>query len=302
MTNQVSEIFNKSLWEEFSAFKFSDITYHKAKDQGTVRIAFNRPEVRNAFRPQTVDELYQALDHARMSTDIGCIILTGNGPSPKDGVWAFSSGGDQRIRGKDGYKYADGESSDSIDISKVGRLHILEVQRLIRMIPKPVIAVVPGWAVGGGHSLHVTCDLSIASEEHAKFMQTDTDVASFDGGFGSAYLARQVGQKYAREIFFLGNQYSALEAKEMGMVNKVVPHSNLEETALLWAKRINGKSPTANRMAKFALNLIDDGLIGQQVFAGEATRLAYMTDEAQEGRDAFLEKRDPNWEPFPYHF
>ncbi|MBU98448.1 MAG: naphthoate synthase, partial [Acidimicrobiaceae bacterium] len=210
--------------------------------------------------------------------------------------------GDQRIRGKDGYKYADGESSDSIDISKVGRLHILEVQRLIRMIPKPVIAVVPGWAVGGGHSLHVTCDLSIASEEHAKFMQTDTDVASFDGGFGSAYLARQVGQKYAREIFFLGNQYSALEAKEMGMVNKVVPHSNLEETALLWAKRINGKSPTANRMAKFALNLIDDGLIGQQVFAGEATRLAYMTDEAQEGRDAFLEKRDPNWEPFPYHF
>ena len=302
MTNQVSEIFNKSLWEEFSAFKFSDITYHKAKDQGTVRIAFNRPEVRNAFRPQTVDELYQALDHARMSTDIGCIILTGNGPSPKDGVWAFSSGGDQRIRGKDGYKYADGESSDSIDISKVGRLHILEVQRLIRMIPKPVIAVVPGWAVGGGHSLHVTCDLSIASEEHAKFMQTDTDVASFDGGFGSAYLARQVGQKLAREIFFLGNQYSALEAKEMGMVNKVVPHSNLEETALLWAKRINGKSPTANRMAKFALNLIDDGLIGQQVFAGEATRLAYMTDEAQEGRDAFLEKRDPNWEPFPYHF
>ena len=302
MTNQVSEIFNKSLWEEFSAFKFSDITYHKAKDQGTVRIAFNRPEVRNAFRPQTVDELYQALDHARMSTDIGCIILTGNGPSPKDGVWAFSSGGDQRIRGKDGYKYADGESSDSIDISKVGRLHILEVQRLIRMIPKPVIAVVPGWAVGGGHSLHVTCDLSIASEEHAKFMQTDTDVASFDGGFGSAYLARQVGQKYAREIFFLGNQYSALEAKEMGMANKVVPHSNLEETALLWAKRINGKSPTANRMAKFALNLIDDGLIGQQVFAGEATRLAYMTDEAQEGRDAFLEKRDPNWEPFPYHF
>ena len=302
MTNQVSEIFNKSLWEEFSAFKFSDITYHKAKDQGTVRIAFNRPEVRNAFRPQTVDELYQALDHARMSTDIGCIILTGNGPSPKDGVWAFSSGGDQRIRGKDGYKYADGESSDSIDISKVGRLHILEVQRLIRMIPKPVIAVVPGWAVGGGHSLHVTCDLSIASEEHAKFMQTDTDVASFDGGFGSAYLARQVGQKFAREIFFLGNQYSALEAKEMGMVNKVVPHSDLEETALLWAKRINGKSPTANRMAKFALNLIDDGLIGQQVFAGEATRLAYMTDEAQEGRDAFLEKRDPNWEPFPYHF
>ena len=272
------------------------------QDKRIVKITLNRPDTRNALSDDIIDGLVNSLKKADKDKNVGCIILTGNGPSPKDGVWAFCSGGDQRIRGKDGYKYADGESSDSIDISKVGRLHILEVQRLIRMIPKPVIAVVPGWAVGGGHSLHVTCDLSIASEEHAKFMQTDTDVASFDGGFGSAYLARQVGQKYAREIFFLGNQYSALEAKEMGMVNKVVPHSNLEETALLWAKKINGKSPTANRMAKFALNLIDDGLIGQQVFAGEATRLAYMTDEAQEGRDAFLEKRDPNWEPFPYHF
>ena len=302
MADDVSSIFDPSSWDEFVDFNFTDITYHRAKEQGTVRIAFNRPEVRNAFRPKTVDELYRALDHARMSTDIGCILLTGNGPSPKDNVWAFCSGGDQRIRGKDGYKYAETESSDSIDVSKVGRLHILEVQRLIRVIPKPVISVVPGWAVGGGHSLHVTCDLSIASEEHARFMQTDTDVASFDGGFGSAYLARQVGQKFAREIFFLGNEYSAIEAKEMGMVNKVVPHEILEETALEWASKINGKSPTANRMAKFALNLIDDGLIGQQVFAGEATRLAYMTDEAQEGRDAFLEKRDPDWSPFPYHF
>jgi len=302
MANNVSGIFDSNKWDKILDFKFTDITYHKAKNQGTVRIAFNRPEVRNAFRPKTVDELYRAFDHARMSTDIGCILLTGNGPSPKDGVWAFCSGGDQRIRGKDGYKYAEGDSSDSIDLSKVGRLHILEVQRLIRIIPKPVISVVPGWAVGGGHSLHVTCDLSIASEEHAKFMQTDTDVASFDGGFGSAYLARQVGQKFAREIFFLGNEYSANEAKEMGMVNKVVTHELLEETALEWASKINEKSPTANRMAKFALNLIDDGLIGQQVFAGEATRLAYMTDEAQEGRDAFLEKRDPDWTPFPYHF
>ena len=302
MGSFISEIFNEDLWTEVGGFDFEDITYHKAKDRGTVRIAFNRPEVRNAFRPATVDELYRALDHARMSTDIGCVLLTGNGPSSKDGGWAFCSGGDQRIRDKDGYKYADGESSESIDTSKVGRLHILEVQRLIRSMPKPVIAVVNGWAVGGGHSLHVTCDLTIASEEFAKFKQTDTDVASFDGGFGSAYLSRQVGQKFAREIFFLANEYSAHEAKEMGMVNLVVPHEDLEDAALDWAKRINGKSPTSNRMAKFALNLIDDGLIGQQIFSGEATRLAYMTDEAQEGRDAFLEKRDPDWSQYPYHF
>ena len=170
------------------------------------------------------------------------------------------------------------------------------------MIPKTVIAVVPGWAVGGGHSLHVTCDLTIASKEHAIFMQTDTDVASFDGGFGSAYLAKHIGQKFAREVFFLGNQYSADEALRMGMVNAVVPHDSLEAEALRWGSMINQKSPMANRMAKFAMNLVDDGLIGQQVFAGEATRLAYMTDEAEEGRDAFLEKRDPNWNKFPYHF
>ena len=298
----VSEIFEPKHWDEVTDFKFEDITYHRAKDHGTVRIAFNRPEVRNAFRPKTVDELYRALDHARMSTDIGCVLLTGNGPSIKDGGWAFCSGGDQRIRGKDGYRYAEGETSETIDPSRVGRLHILEVQRLIRTLPKPVIAVVPGWAVGGGHSLHVVCDLTIASKENALFMQTDTDVASFDGGFGSAYLAKHIGQKFAREIFFLGNQYSAEEAHQMGMVNAVVPHDSLEDEALRWAKLINQKSPMANRMAKFAMNLVDDGLIGQQVFAGEATRLAYMTDEAEEGRDAFLEKRKPNWNKFPYHF
>ena len=298
----VSDIFDPARWEVVSGFDFTDITYHRAIDQGTVRIAFDRPEVRNAFRPDTVDELYRALDHARMSTDVGCVLLTGNGPSPKDGGWAFCSGGDQRIRGKDGYRYADGDTADTIDPAKVGRLHILECQRLIRMMPKPVICVVPGWAVGGGHSLHVVCDLTIASREHAIFKQTDTDVASFDGGFGSAYLAKQVGQKFAREIFFLGDNYSAEDAHRMGMVNRVVAHADLEAVALDIGEKINSKSPTANRMAKFALNLTDDGLMGQQVFAGEATRLAYMTDEAEEGRDAFLEKRDPDWTGFPYHF
>ncbi len=298
----VSEIFDPSCWRPVPGFDFTDITYHRALDVGAVRIAFDRPEVRNAFRPGTVDELYRALDHARMSADVGAIIVTGNGPSPKDGGWAFCSGGDQRIRGKDGYRYAEGDTADTIDPARVGRLHILEVQRLIRMMPKPVICAVPGWAVGGGHSLHVVCDLTIASREHAIFKQTDTDVASFDGGFGSAYLARQVGQKFAREIFFLGRSYSADDAHRMGIVNAVVAHEDLEATALEWATEICGKSPTANRMAKFAMNLIDDGLVGQQVFAGEATRLAYMTDEAVEGRDAFLEKRDPDWSGFPYHF
>ena len=280
----------------------TDVTYHRAVDQGAVRVAFDRPEVRNAFRPHTVDELYRCLDHARMTADVGCVLLTGNGPSPKDGGWAFCSGGDQRIRGRDGYRYADGDTADDIDPARSGRLHILEVQRLIRTMPKVVVAVVPGWAVGGGHSLHATADLTLASAEHAVFKQTDTDVASFDGGFGSAYLARQIGQKRAREIFFLGRSYSAAEAFEMGMVNAVVPHADLEPTALEWAREINAKSPTAQRMAKFALNLIDDGLIGQQVFAGEATRLAYMTDEAVEGRDAFLAKRPPDWSAFPWHY
>ncbi len=299
----VSEIFDPEAWSPVVGFETStDVTYHRAEGQGTVRVAFNRPEVRNAFRPHTVDELYRCLDHARMSSDVGCVLLTGNGPSPKDGGWAFCSGGDQRIRGKSGYQYATGETADTVDASQAGRLHILEVQRLIRTMPKIVIAVVSGWAVGGGHSLHVTADLTIASEEFAVFKQTDTDVASFDGGFGSAYLARQVGQKRAREIFFLGRDYSARQAFEMGMVNAVVPHESLETVALEWAAEVNSKSPTAQRMAKFAMNLIDDGLIGQQVFAGEATRLAYMTDEAAEGRDAFLEKRDPDWSSFPWYF
>ena len=298
----ISPLFDPSRWREVPGFALSDITYHRAVDQGTVRIAFDRPEIRNAFRPQTVDELDRVLDHARRTTDVGCILLTGNGPSPRDGGWAFCSGGDQRIRGRDGYKYAEGETAESIDPGRTGRLHILEIQRAIRFMPKIVIAVVPGWAVGGGHSLHVTCDLTLASREHAVFKQTDTDVASFDGGFGSAYLARQVGQKFAREIFFLGRSYSAEEAKAMGMVNAVVPHAELEATALEWAAEINTKSPTAQRMAKFALNLIDDGLVGQQVFAGEATRLAYMTEEAEEGRDAFLEKRPRDFRRFPWHY
>jgi len=298
----VSDIFDQAAWDEVKGFSFTDITYHRAKAHGTVRIAFNRPEVRNAFRPSTVDELFVALDHARQSTDVGCVLLTGNGPSPKDGGWAFCSGGDQRIRGKDGYKYASGETASTINQGRTGRLHILEVQRLIRFMPKVVICVVPGWAAGGGHSLHVVADLTIASKEYARFKQTDADVASFDGGFGSAYLARQVGQKFAREIFFLGREYSADDAMRMGMVNEVVPHAELESTALQWAKEINQKSPTAQRMLKFSFNLIDDGLVGQQVFAGEATRLAYMTDEAEEGRNAFLEKRDPNWDAYPWQF
>ncbi len=297
----VSAIFDPDRWVEVEGFQFEDITYHRAKDQGTVRIAFNRPEVLNAFRPKTVDELYQALDHARQTPDVGVVLLTGNGPSKKHGKWAFSSGGDQRVRGPSGYQY---EARDDTPAAKarMGRLHILEVQRLIRFMPKVVIAVVPGWAVGGGHSLHVVCDLTIASREHALFKQTDPDVASFDGGFGSAYLARMVGQKRAREIFFLGRTYTAEEAYQMGMVNAVVPHEKLEEVALEWAAEINRKSPTAIRMLKYAFNLIDDGLIGQQLFAGEATRLAYMTEEAREGRDAFLEKRRPDYSRFPWYY
>lgn len=296
----VSETFEPDLWEPVAGFNFSDITYHRAKAHGTVRIAFHRPEVRNAFRPRTVDELAVALDHARQWSDVGTVLLTGNGPSPKDGGWAFCSGGDQRIRGKVGYQY-EGEPGQ-VDVARLGRLHILEVQRMIRFMPKVVIAVVNGWAVGGGHSLHVVCDLTLASLEHAKFKQTDADVASFDGGFGSAYLARMVGQKRAREIFFLGRTYSAEEAVAMGMANAAVPHADLERVALEWAAEINAKSPTAQRMLKFSFNLIDDGLVGQQVFAGEATRLAYMTDEAQEGRDAFLEKRKQDYSKFPYYY
>ncbi len=298
---KVSEIFDASRWDVVPGFDFEDITYHRAKDQGTVRVAIDRPDCRNAFRPQTVDELYTALEHARVSSDVGCVLLTGNGPSPKDGGWAFCSGGDQRIRRKDGYQYV-AKDGEKVDAARLGRLHILEVQRLIRFMPKIVICVAPGWAVGGGHSLHVVCDLTLASREHAIFKQTDPDVASFDSGYGSALLARQVGQKRAREVFFLGFNYSAEEAFQMGMVNKVVDHAELEDEALAWAKEINSKSPTAMRMLKYGFNLPDDGLVGQQLFAGEATRLAYGTSEAQEGRDAFLEKRPQDYSKFPWHY
>ena len=295
----IPQTFDPAAWDPVEGFAFTDITYHRAAAIGAVRIAFDRPDVRNAFRPHTVDELYAALDHARMTSDVGAVLLTGNGPSPKDGGWAFCSGGDQRIRGADGYQY---EGAGEVDRARLGRLHILEVQRLIRFMPKVVIAVVPGWAVGGGHSLHVVCDLTIASREHAVFKQTDADVASFDGGYGSALLARQVGQKRAREIFFLGRSYSAQEAYDMGMVNAVIDHADLETVALEWAREIVSKSPTAQRMLKYAFNLQYDGMVGQQLFAGEATRLAYGTDEAREGRDAFLEKRDQDYHDFPWHF
>jgi naphthoate synthase len=300
----VSELFDPDAWEEVPGFALTDVTYHRARCQGTVRVAIDRPEVRNAFRPRTVDELYRVLDHARQSPDVGCVLLTGNGPSPLDGGRAFCAGGDQRIRGADGYRYeAEGEKGVGFpDPARLGRLHILEVQRLIRFMPKVVIAVVPGWAAGGGHSLHVVCDLTLASSEHARFKQTDADVASFDGGFGSAYLARQVGQKRARQIFFLGETYTAEQGEAWGTVNAAVPHAGLEVVALDWAGRINSKSPTSQRMLKYAFNLVDDGLVGQQLFAGEATRLAYGTDEAAEGRDAFLEKRPPEWSGYPWHY
>ena len=352
LPHRVSEIFDPSHWREVPGFlhakaggplsqeALTDVTYHRGcvrdgdgtwlRDLPVVRVAFNRPEVRNAFRPHTVDELYRVLDHARMSGDVGAVILTGNGPSPRDGGWAFSSGGDQRIRGRDGYRYerdqasaatetttaATGDADDGaysheadvaatqarLDTARAGRLHILEVQRLIRTMPKAVIAAVPGWAAGGGHSLNVVCDLSLASIEHARFKQTDADVGSFDAGYGSALLARQVGDKRAREIFFLARTYDAVTAERWGVINEAVPHAELEERALEYAATVAGKSPQAIRMLKLAFNLADDGLAGQQVFAGEATRLAYMTDEAVEGRDAFLQRRTPDWSPFPYYF
>ena len=296
MASPVSDIFDPTQWVVAPGSEgFTDITYHLDVRGQVARIAFNRPEVRNAFRPQTVDELYRALDDARQNRKVGVVLITGNGPSPKDGGWAFCSGGDQRIRGKAGYEYADGSTG-------TGRLHILEVQRLIRTMPKVVIAVIPGWAAGGGHSLHVVCDLSIASRENAHFKQTDADVGSFDAGYGSAYFAKQVGQKFAREVFFLAEEYSADRAYEMGAVNRVVAHEDLETEALAMARTIMTKSPTAIRMLKFAFNAVDDGILGQQVFAGEATRLAYGTDEAVEGRDSFLQKREPDWSPYPWHY
>jgi len=299
----VSETFDAARWVVAPGFDdLTDLTYHLDVTGRIARIAFDRPEVRNAFRPHTVDELYRALDDARQNPRVGVVLLTGNGPSAKDGGWAFCSGGDQRIRGRGGYQYAEGETAETVEPGKASRLHILEVQRLIRFMPKVVIAVVPGWAAGGGHSLHVVCDLTIASHEHARFKQTDADVGSFDAGYGSAYLAKQVGQKVAREIFFLAREYDAERAYEMGTVNAVVPHASLEETALDWAETILTKSPTAIRMLKYAMNLTDDGMVGQQLFAGEATRLAYGTDEAVEGRDSFLQKRAPDWSPYPWQY
>ena len=305
----VSEIFDPEAWDVVPGFDdLTDLTYHRAREHGTVRIAFDRPDVLNAFRPHTVDELLRTLEHARTSADVGCVILTGNGPSAKNGKWAFCTGGDQRIRGRFGYQYETeghddaGAPPNPIDQARLARLHILECQRLIRFMPKVVICVVPGWAAGGGHSLHVVADLTLASREHGRFKQTDADVGSFDGGYGSAYLARQVGQKFAREIFFLADEYDAEEMHRMGAVNRVVEHVDLEKVALDWGRKINGKSPTAQRMLKYSFNLLDDGLVGQQLFAGEATRLAYMTDEAQEGRDQFLEKRDPDWSPYPWYY
>ena len=305
----VSEIFDPADWHDVPGFEdLTDLTYHRAREHGTVRIAFDRPDVLNAFRPQTVDELLRVLEHARTSADVGCVLITGNGASEKNGKWAFCTGGDQRIRGKAGYQYETAGHDDAgappnpIDQAKLARLHILECQRLIRFMPKVVIALVNGWAAGGGHSLHVVCDLTLASLEHAHFKQTDADVGSFDGGYGSAYLARQVGQKIAREIFFLGQEYSAEDGVRMGTVNRAVPHAELEKVGLEWGRLVNGKSPTAQRMLKYAFNLLDDGLVGQQMFAGETTRLAYMTDEAQEGRDQFLEKRDADWSPYPWYY
>ena len=320
----VSDTFDPDRWREVVGFDLHDLTYHRGISRGreidgrplgeglpVVRIAFDRPDIRNAFRPGTVDELYRCLDHARMTSDVAAVILTGNGPSAKDGGYSFCSGGDQRVRGNDGYRYeVEGANADAdlqtrreqVDPARAGRLHILEVQRLIRTMPKVVIAVVPGWAAGGGHSLNVVCDLSIASKEHAAFMQTDANVGSFDAGYGSALLARQVGDKRAREIFFLAGRYDADTAERWGVVNASVPHAQLEDTALEWAKTIARKSPQAIRLLKFAFNLADDGMAGQQVFAGEATRMAYMTSEAQEGRDAFLEHREPDWSAHPYYF
>lgn len=324
--SDVSELFDTNTWRPVDGFDaLSDITYHLDVTGRIARIAFDRPEVRNAFRPRTVDELYRALDDARQNPRVGVVLLTGNGPSPKDGGWAFCSGGDQRIRGRDGYQYEESAGrvardedpagrvardegagvsrpASSAPPASTGRLHILEVQRLIRFMPKVVIAVIPGWAAGGGHSLHVVCDLSIASREHGRFKQTDADVGSFDGGYGSAYFARQVGQKFAREVFFLAREYDAQRALDTGAINAVVPHADLEIVAYEWATEIMTKSPTAIRMLKFAFNAVDDGMVGQQVFAGEATRLAYGTDEAVEGRDSFLQKREADWAPYPWQY
>jgi naphthoate synthase len=271
-------------WEP--AGEYRDITYHKS--DGIARIAFNRPEVRNAFRPDTLFEMYEAFQDARDDEGIGVVLLTGNGPS-RDGKWAFCSGGDQRVRGTAGYVGKDG----------VARLNVLELQRLIRSMPKPVIALVAGYAIGGGHVLHVVCDLTIAAD-NAVFGQTGPKVGSFDGGFGSSYLARSVGQKKAREIWYLCRQYGAEDAERMGLVNQVVPLARLEAEGVDWAREILGKSPLAIRCLKAAMNADCDGQAGLQELAGHATMLFYMTEEGQEGKNAFLEKRAPDFRQYPW--
>ena len=272
-------------WKE--AGDYSDITYHKA--DGIARVAFNRPEVRNAFRPETIDEMIHAFRDAWMDTSIGVVLLTGNGPSPKDGKWAFCSGGDQRVRGDAGYVGGDG----------VPRLNVLVLQRIIRTMPKVVIALVPGYAIGGGHVLHVVCDLTIAAD-NAVFGQTGPKVGSFDGGFGSSYLARIVGQKKAREIWYLCRQYDAAQALEMGLVNTVVPLDQLEAEGVQWAREILSKSPLAIRNIKAAMNADVDGQAGLQEMAGNATLLFYMTEEGQEGRNAYNERRPPGFDKYPW--
>ena len=268
-----------------TAKKYKDIIYEKC--DGIAKIAINRPEKRNAFRPDTVLEMYDAFSDAREDSEVGVILLTGNGPA-KDGKYAFCSGGDQSIRGDKGYVGTDG----------VPRLNILDVQKQIRSIPKPVIALVAGYAIGGGHVLHVICDMTIAAD-NAVFGQTGPKVGSFDGGFGSSYLARMVGQKRAREIWFLCRQYNAEEAFHMGMVNKVVPVDQLEAEGIQWAKEILEKSPLSIRLLKSAFNAELDGQAGIQELAGNATLLYYMSEEAQEGKNAYNEKRKPDFKKFP---
>lgn len=265
--------------------EYQDIIYEKM--DGIAKVTINRPEVRNAFRPETVIEMYDAFADAREDQEIGVVLLTGAGPA-KDGKYAFCSGGDQRIRGDKGYVGKDG----------VPRLNVLDLQKLIRSMPKPVIALVAGYAIGGGHVLHVVCDLTIAAD-NAVFGQTGPKVGSFDGGFGSSYLARIVGQKKAREIWYLCRQYNAQEALDMGLVNKVVPVSQLEEEGVKWAYEILEKSPLAIRLLKSAFNAELDGQQGIQELAGNATLLYYMTEEAQEGKKAYIEKRKPDFNKYP---
>ncbi len=281
----VSEIFDADAWDVVPGFEdLTDLTYHRAKAHGTVRVAFDRPDILNAFRPHTVDELLtrpRARAPAPATSAACCSPATARAPRTASGRSAPAATSGSAAAPAISTPTARPPRPSTRPSS--ARLHILEVQRLIRFMPKVVICVVPGWTAGGGHSLHVVCDLTIASAEEARFKQTDADVGSFDGGFGSAYLARQVGQKFAREIFFLGQEYSAEDGMRMGTVNRAVPHAELEATALEWGRKINGKSPTAQRMLKYSFNLLDDGLVGQQLFAGETTRLAYMTDEAAGG-------------------